>query len=172
MIGDFPARRVEGDFTLHGDARPAISAGSEYGRIVRLSEELLPRRLVPLAGFVADGDAQLGEEHEGYAAADEQGDFEGGREAVHGVREEEGGCDGAALGEGHDAVVRAVAVEEVEQPGVGGGVGGGGCAGDEGVVGGWVEEVYACGGGGGVRAVDEVEGGGRAKVEFCAEGGW
>jgi len=172
VIGDLPVRRIEGDFALDGHACPAIAAGGEDSRIVRLRKELLPRRFVPLAGLVADRDTQVGEGHEGHAAADEHGNLERGREAVDGVREEEGGCDAAALGEGHDAVVGTIAVEEVEQPSVGGGVGGGGGAGDEGMVGRWVEEVYACGGGGGVGAVDEVEGRGRAKVEFCAEGGW
>jgi len=171
-VRDLLPRRIKRDFPLQCDAGPAVPAGGEDSGIISLRVQLLPGRLVPLARFITDRNAEVFEDGEGHPAADEDGGFEGGREAVDGVREEEGGREAAALGEGHDAIVGAVAVEELEEPGVGGCDGGGGGAADKGVVGAWVEEVDACGGWGGVGAVDEVEGGWGGDVEFCAEGGW
>ena len=144
----------------HHALRPIIVARLGRRDRLRLLEQRVAAAVVEVPRRLGDGDAQVGDDVEAHAAAEEHRAFEG--EGLAGplflVVQQEAGDQAGALGEAHDAVVGALAAEEVEEPAVRGADGGDGGPVPEGVVGGRVEDGDAGGGVGREGRVDEVEG--------------
>lgn len=146
--------------------------GSELGACgAGFFAQIAARALVDGPGFGRDGAAEVVEGGQGHAAADEEGAFEGewGLGLVARVVEDEGGDEGAALGEADEAVIWALTIQEGAQPFVGAFDGVRCGPAPEGVVGRLEEDIDSGGRRGVERGVDEVEDV-SLWVEFMAEG--